>query len=438
MKYKPYPAYKDSGVEWLGEIPEEWDILRFGLVAAICNGADFKAIETFDSGYAVYGSGGRFAYASQALFSGPSVLLGRKGTIDRPLYVDQPFWTSDTMFYTRFGDLLYPKFAFYFATTIPFGYYQTSTALPSMTQTDYGSMRIPLPSLVIQRAITAFLDTETARIDGLVNDYEELIALLREKRQALVSHAVTRGLSELVSPDDPEFGEWAKPVKFKNSGVEWLGEIPEGWQLKRLKQIALINGGIAKGSGTSTRDTITVPYLRASNVQDGHLDLSEIAEIEIDRMDLGRYLLRPSDVLMNEGGDNDKLGRGAIWKGSIDPCIHQNHVFRVRAIETDPEWIDCFTNSTHAKYYFQQHAKQSTNLASISMTNLSNLLLTIPCERLQRAIVLFVTRETVKLDTLVAEAESAIALLKEHRAALITNAVTGKINVEDWEEESRI
>lgn len=183
--------FKDSGVEWLGEIPEEWSLIKLGRVVSVCNGSDFKEHETDETGIPVYGSGGIFAYSDKPIYNKPSVLLGRKGTIDKPLYVETSFWTVDTMFYTRIGDGIHPKFLYYFALTIPFSFFSTGTALPSMTQTAYGEMKLPLISYSTQKSIASFLDSETTRIDALIKETKDSIALLKEHRSALITNVVT-------------------------------------------------------------------------------------------------------------------------------------------------------------------------------------------------------------------------------------------------------
>jgi type I restriction enzyme, S subunit len=124
---------------------------------------------------------------------------------------------------------------------------------------------------------------------------------------------------------------------------------------------------------------LELPYLRVANVQDGYIDTHDVTTIEILPEELERYSLRKGDVLMNEGGDNDKLGRGAVWDAQIFPCLHQNHVFAVRPHESDlSDWITLVTSSSYAKFYFFSRAKQSTNLASISATNIKRLPIVLP------------------------------------------------------------
>jgi type I restriction enzyme S subunit len=212
---------------------------------------------------------------------------------------------------------------------------------------------------------------------------------------------------------------------YKDSGVEWLGEIPEHWEVKRLKFIAYIQSGVAKGRDLGGRNIVELPYLRVANVQDGYLDLSDIAKITVGKDEVERYLLRAGDVLMNEGGDYDKLGRGAVWQGQIEPCIHQNHVYAVRPHKgIDPYWINTVTLTSYAKHYFILKSKQSTNLASISSTNLKELPVVIPPVSECKAIASFLDRETAKIDALIAKKERLIELLQEKRTAIISHAVT--------------
>ena len=153
------------------------------------------------------------------------------------------------------------------------------------------------------------------------------------------------------------------------------------------------------------------------------------ATMEIPACDLARYTLKHGDVLMNEGGDVDKLGRGCIWESQIDPCITQNHVFAVRPKLVSSAWLNVITSSDFAQFYFVTRSKQSTNLASISSTNLMELPVVLPPAQEQQAILAFVKYQTDSFDTLTAEAQHAIDLLQERRTALISAAVTGQIDV---------
>ncbi|MBD3767933.1 MAG: restriction endonuclease subunit S [Gammaproteobacteria bacterium] len=181
---------KDSGIEWIGEVPEHWKIAQFKRLISIQNGSDHKSIEA-ETGFPVYGSGGVFAFAKDYLYDGESVLLGRKGTIDKPLYVNEKFWTVDTMYWSKIKPNAYGKFCYYVATTIPFNRYSTNTALPSMTQTDLGAHLVAFPDKSEQKAISSFLDKEATRIDTLIEKTQRSIDLLKERRSAFITAAVT-------------------------------------------------------------------------------------------------------------------------------------------------------------------------------------------------------------------------------------------------------
>ncbi|MBX3642044.1 MAG: hypothetical protein KF720_03125 [Rubrivivax sp.] len=216
--------------------------------------------------------------------------------------------------------------------------------------------------------------------------------------------------------------------RYKDSGVEWLGAVPAHWTVTRLKFIARVQTGVAKGKDNTGHQTVMVPYLRVANVQDGYLDLEDIATIEIPADDLPRYRLQAGDVLMNEGGDFDKLGRGHVWDGSIDPCIHQNHVFAVRPFGVSSQWLNLVTGSAYAQFYFMSRSKQSTNLASISSTNVMELPVVLPPAKEQGAITGFLACEVEKIEALIAEQQRLIKLLNEKRQAVIAHAVTKGLN----------
>jgi type I restriction enzyme S subunit len=436
--YKPYPAYKNSGVEWLGLVPEHWDVKAIRWLSSVQRGASPRPIEDpkyFDDegeyGWVriedVTAADGLLLNTKQRLSSlganlsvklQPGALfLSIAGSVGKPCIAGSKVCIHD-------GFVYFPMLRSHtewlfkiFESRTPFiGLGKLGTQLNLNTET-VSSIKVGLPPAGEALRILSSLDRETARIDALIEKKTRFIELLREKRQALITHTVTKGL-------DPN-------VKMKDSGVEWLGEVPEHWVVKRLKFIATVQTGIAKGKDNAEKDTVEVPYLRVANVQDGYLDLDEVATIEVSTAELPRYLLQPGDVLMNEGGDFDKLGRGHVWHGEIEPCIHQNHVFAVRPHGVNSEWLNTFTSSASAQFYFMARSKQSTNLASISSSNLMELAVPLPSEEEQRLILDRLHRQASQVNALLAQTERSIELLKERRAALITAAVTGQIDLRE-------
>jgi len=221
------------------------------------------------------------------------------------------------------------------------------------------------------------------------------------------------------------------PKGYKQTEV---GVIPEEWEVKTLCNVAEIRSGIAKNSNISVRDPILVHYLRVANVQDGFLDLTEMSMIEVTRHDLKRYAVLPGDVLMNEGGDLDKLGRGSVWQGEFIPCVHQNHVFVVRCRSTiSHEYLNIWTGTTTARRYFLVAGKQTTNLATINKTALGQLPVVLPRLPEQRTIA----EALSDVDALLGALDRLITKKRDLKQAAIQQLLTGQTRLPgfhgEWE-----
>jgi type I restriction enzyme S subunit len=203
-----------------------------------------------------------------------------------------------------------------------------------------------------------------------------------------------------------------------------VGPIPQDWEVIELAARATIQSGIAKNANATLRDPLSVPYLRVANVQDGYLDLGEVSTIDIERSDLNRYAVLPGDVLMNEGGDLDKLGRGALWRGQISPCVHQNHVFVVRCKNgLVPEYLNAWTSSSQARRYFMLAGRQTTNLASINKTSLGELTIAVPpTEDEQNQIAKALTDADALIDSL----EQMLTKKRQIKQGAMQDLLTGK------------
>ncbi len=216
-----------------------------------------------------------------------------------------------------------------------------------------------------------------------------------------------------------------------------MGAIPEEWLVKPLSEVAQVRSGIAKNSSVSVADPILVHYLRVANVQDGFLDLSDMSQLEVSRSDLQRFAVLSGDVLMNEGGDRDKLGRGSIWHGEFDPCIHQNHVFVVRCGPTvTPDYLAIWSAGPAAKRYFLVAGKQTTNLASINKTALGKLPVMVPSPDEQRAIA----KALSDVDALIDSLDRLIAKKRDIKQAAMQQLLTGQTRLPgfygDWDRQT--
>lgn len=181
-------SMKDSGIDWIGSIPEHWNISKVKYNVVICNG---KEIETEEGEVPVYGTGGAFKTTNKSLYKGESVLLGRKGTIDKPLLVDDEFWTVDTAFYTIMKDKILTKMFYYLAICFDYKYYQTGSAVPSMTQTDLGSIYIPLCTKSEQNEIINYLDKKCFQINEIIKDKQNQMDKIEKYKKSLIYEYVT-------------------------------------------------------------------------------------------------------------------------------------------------------------------------------------------------------------------------------------------------------
>lgn len=418
MSFPAYPSYQKSGVEWLGEVPSHWEVAPLKRLLDIQNGADHKHVEQED-GYPVIGSGGQFTCASDYLFDGESVLLGRKGTIDKPLYVTGRFWTVDTMYWSKIRSETNGRFAFYTATTIPFSYYSTNTALPSMTQTALNGHFVARPPLAEQVAIATFLDRETAKIDALIEEQRRLIALLKEKRQAVISHAVTKGL-------DPH-------APMKDSGIEWLGQVPAHWEIKPLKHMATDYCDGPFGSGLKSEHYVDegVRVIRLQNIREDGFNGDDAAFIDKDYFEasLIRHEVLAGDVLVaGLGDDRNRVGRACVAPLNIGAAMVKADCFRFRLTSYyDPYFVAAQLSASSA--YAAGKLSSGSTRSRIPATVMAQRKMAAPPLLEQQSITAHTRELSSMFDGLAEVASSAIDLLIERRAALISAAVTGKIDV---------
>ena len=187
----PNVEMKDSGVEWIGEIPSHWDFIRLKYLFSLEGGKDPKNIQNDDGEYPILGTGGEISRGSDYLYDKPTLLLGRKGTIDKPYLYESPFWVSDVMYYTIMKKDISPRYLNFLFKTIPFEYYRYGSTQPSMSRLDYESMYFPIPPSDERQEISNYIDEQTQLIDKTVSIEEKRIELLKEYRQSLICEVVT-------------------------------------------------------------------------------------------------------------------------------------------------------------------------------------------------------------------------------------------------------
>ncbi|WP_129582214.1 restriction endonuclease subunit S [Rodentibacter caecimuris] len=398
---KSYEQYKPSGVAWLGDVPEHWEVKRLKFMATIQNGQDYKHIIT-DEGYPVIGSGGQFAYANDYLYDGESILLGRKGTIDKPLYINGKFWTVDTMFYTQINKNTVPKFLYYCTLTVDFWRIATQTALPSVTATALSNLQFAVPPLKEQTAIAAYLDERTAYLDRLIAKQQALSEKLSEKRTALITEAVCGRLD--INTDNLE--RVGMPT-LRDNGIQWLGDIPEHWELKRLRFLCNIQTG-NMDTQDNDPDGIYPFYVRSPTVERSN-----------------NYTFENNEAVLMAG---DGVGAGKVFHYVQGKYGCHQRVYSLNNFNgIAGKFLFYYLREFFSRKIEEGGAKSTVD--SVRLPMLKDFPVATPPETEQTTIATFLDKETAKIDRLQAKIAESIARLKEYRAALITQTITGKIKV---------
>ena len=419
-------ACRDSGVEWLGQVPHDWSLVplkrALRLITDRANEHTFPvALENLE------GWTGRFL-STETTYEGEGIAF-RKGDLlfgklrpylakvwasDRDgeavgdIHVLRPSGANISAFLQRF--LLTRE-----AISLIDGATQ-GAKMPRASWEFMGSLVIALPPPDEQSAIATFLERETGKIDALVAEQERLIALLKEKRQAVISHAVTKGLN----PNAP----------MKNSGVAWLDEVPAHWNVATLsKQYDVQLGRMLNEERSQGRDLR--PYLRVFDVQWGRINVENLPVMDFPLDARSRYRLQDGDLLVNEGGSY--VGRSAIWRSEINECYYQKALHRLRPYSSE------YNTAEYLYFVMDAFTRQGVFIAGANQTTIDHLTaqqlrqhrFVFPPLSEQIQIASYLQNASRQSDALVAEATHAITLLRERRAALISAAVTGKIDVRD-------
>ena len=411
-----YESYKDSGVEWIGKVPSHWEVAAFKRKITINNGKDYKDFLDEEI-YPVMGSGGCFAYCSKYMFDGEALLLGRKGTIDKPLYINEKFWAVDTMFYATPHKDLNCKFAYYLALTFPFQLYSTSTALPSMTQTDLGNNPVAFPPIVEQQAIALYLDKKCEETDRAIDTQKKKIELLRELKQTIITNAVTKGLNT--------------DVTMKDSGIEWIGEVPNHWEV--CKTLHCLSQPITDGPHeTPELFPEGIPFVSAEAVScgNGSIDFNHIRGFiseEYYRECCKKYTPQKDDVYMIKSGAT--TGKVAIVDTDIKFTIWSPlAVFRCNQQKMLPKFL--FHSLTCPFYQVQVELGWNYGTQqNIGMRTLEKLYLIVPPINEQHDILSYLDEKLADVNSQISKTFRRIELLQELKQSIITEAVTGKIKV---------
>ena len=434
---KPYAEYKESGLPWLGQVPSHWDVsplARLARLKSVINQSDRQLLSVYLKRGVV-----RFSDVAEKRTNTTSEDLSKYQAVDPGDFVlnNQQAWrgsvgvsdfsgivspaylvlTLSKQYLARYANLLFRDQSMvdqYLICSKGVGSIQRNLYWPHLKR-----VGVVVPPPDEQAAIVRFLNWAIGRLERAIRAKRKVIALLNEQKQAIIHRAVTRGL--------------APSVPLKNSGVPWLGEIPKHWEVLPLKGACVVQSGITLGKDYTGHALSEYPYLRVANVQAGHVNLSVVKSIRVTNAEATRCMLQSGDVLMTEGGDLDKLGRGCVWNGQISPCLHQNHVFAVRPDPSrlEPRFLAALLGTSYARAYFQSTAKQTTNLAATNKTKLGMLKVLLPGVEEQQQILAALDAELRPVDSTISRLEREIDLLREYRTCLVADVVTGKLDVRE-------
>lgn len=430
--YKPYPAYKDSGVEWIGEVPEHWGVKPIKSIANTLNGAtpESSKAEYWDGDIAWYTPtdidnefakelGAPRRYITQAGFDSCAVKLAPAGSVvlstrapigsvgitPIPSAINQGCRTLVPV-----GEVPAKLIAsLLVAARNELRLRGNGTTFQELSTEALRSLRVPLPPPAERTSIVNRLDRETTRIDALITKKTRFIELLKEKRQALITHAVTKGL-------DPK-------AKMKDSGVEWIGQVPDGWEMRRLA--SMFREAIRPGDPS-------LPILSIS-IHDGITD-GEVAPEDRDRRvsqieDRTKYKrVVPNDLAYNMM----RAWQGAFGAVTVDGLVSPAYVV---AEPTDAFRTGFVEHLLHTPMAIEEMRRYSRGIADFRMRlyweYFRDLKVCLPSIDEQDAILSRISRETTRIDLLSEKTQHSITLLKERRSAFITAAVTGQIDLRE-------
>ncbi|MDO8418040.1 MAG: restriction endonuclease subunit S [Agitococcus sp.] len=432
LAFSPYALYKDSGVEWLGQVPEHWEVKRVKDIVSVKRGASPRPID--DPIY--FDDDGEFSWvriadlsaseryllttkeklsklgASRSVKRYPNdFILSIAGTVGKPIITKIKCCIHDG--FVWFPNLkINPEYWYYcFSTGLPYqGLGKLGTQLNLNTET-VGLISLPLPPKNETAQIIDYLDQKTAQIDHEIDLLSKKTTLYSNLKQSLINETVTRGLD--------------KNAALKDSGVEWLGQVPEHWQIKRLKDIGTsIIGIIYSPEDVVDNDSQGVLVLRSSNIQKGKLSLLDV--VYVNQKIRPRQTIRMGDILIcSRNGSRDLIGKNICIDESISGCTFGAFmtVYRSRYFE----FISKFFNSQIFKA--QSGLFMSSTINQLTINTLNNFLIPLPPLPEQKAIANYLDQKTLQIDNMVSAIDRKIATLQELRKTLINDVVTGQIKV---------
>lgn len=437
----PYPAYKDSGIEWIGKIPKHWEIKRLKYGARInpsrpanltenmqCvfipmeavnadgsfDNSNIKLILELKTGYTYFAeSDVIFAKITPSFENGKGAFLKNLGT-------SVGFGSTEFHVLRAITNKTTPEYLYFLTVSGLFrklgeAFMQGVAGQQRVTEEFVDNFVIGIPPINDQRLIAKYLDRKTALINDLIAKKEQLIELLKEERTAIINEAVTKGLN----PN----------VEMKDTGIEWLGKIPKHWDVHPVKYHFDVQLGKMLQNVELNPSDHLVPYLKAMHVLWGMVNVDELPEMWADQNELVQYGIIDGDLLVCEGGE---VGRAGIVHNPPKHCIIQNALHRVRAKNEESiiSYLFYVIYTINSEEWLSILCNKAT-ISHFTRDKFVDLMIPIPPRQEQEEIVNVLDRKTIQIDIQIGQEKKSIELLQEYRTALISEVVTGKIDVRE-------
>jgi type I restriction enzyme S subunit len=413
-KRQAYIKYKESGIEWLGKIPDRWSARKLKYLTRLKYGNALPSEQREQGNVLVFGSNGPVGTHSQANTLSPVIIIGRKGSFGKIAYLEEQCFAIDTTYYIDVvQNEVNIRWLFYALNLLNLDDFTEDSAIPGLSRVYVYTQWLPFPSLLEQARISSFLDRETTRINTLIAKKEQHIALLQERRTAIINQAVTKGLNT--------------NTPMKDSGVKWLREIPEHWDIRKLKYDAKFFSGGTPSKANADYWSGDIPWVSPKDMKSERLLDTEDHISQEALKESATHLITPEAVLI--------VVRSGILKHSIPIAINQVPVTinqDIKAIKLDrnilPKYLAALFNS-HQSALLVEWRKAGATVESIEYDLLINTRILMPPLEEQLSIVTYLEQETTKIDRLITGIQESIKKLKEYSTALVSAAVTGKIDV---------
>ena len=439
---KRYETYKDSGIQWVGEIPSHWDSNKLKFFADISTGttpstaneeywneatenwytpADFNEGDIHLNGSSRKVSAMAFEKSACKVFKKNVVLVvGIGATLGKIGFSRVECSANQQINAIEFYDNVYPLFGAYYLSSLKEVMKSLASAatLAIMNQSVTGSIPFVCPTLAEQKNIATYLDRKVSQIDATIAEKEQMLEDLKNYRSAIISEAVTKGLD--------------KNVEMKDSGIEWLGMIPKHWGLVKLKNKAKVNGRIGF-RGYTTADLVPKGQgaytIGGKHITNCVIDLSNPDFISWDKYyESPEIMVKKGDILMAQRGS---LGKAALVREDIGDATINPSLVLLNAIAMNEVFLYYYLVSSSCLAYIDL-LNTATAVPMISQNQIENIFVPIPSGKEQKQIADYLDRKTKEIDETTIMVSTQISDLKSYKSALITEAVTGKIDLRDW------